>query len=85
MGRNAGLDAVGVCDAAPFEEARAALKAGLDHGWDAGMQFTYRNPSRSSDPARALTGAAAIVVGALRYDRRPASVPDDTTLRAGVS
>ena len=76
-GRNAGLDAIGVCDATPFEEARASLKAGLDHGWDAGMQFTYRNPSRSTDPSRALPGAAAIVVGALRYDRQPALLSDD--------
>lgn len=78
-GRNAGLDAVGVCDAAPFEEARASLKAGLDRGWDAGMQFTYRNPSRSTDPERTLGGAAAIVVGALRYDRQPPSPSDDGT------
>lgn len=84
-GRNAGLDAVGVCDAAPFEEARAALNAGLDHGWDGGMQFTYRNPSRSTEPALALGGAAAIVVGALRYDRQPASLPDDGARAAGDS
>lgn len=82
-GRNAGLDAVGVCDAAQFDEARAALKAGLDYGWDAGMHFTYRNPSRSTDPARALGGATALVVGALRYDRRPALLPDDDDAPSG--
>lgn len=76
LGKRAGLDAVGVCDAAPFEEARAALNNGRLRGWDAGMQFTYRNPARSTDPSRALPGARAIVVGALTYARQPPAPPD---------
>jgi epoxyqueuosine reductase len=36
------------------------------------MAFTYRNPSRSTDPARTLPGVQAIVVGARAYDPRPA-------------
>ena len=70
LGRRAGLDAVGVCDAKPFREAFVALNQGRAKGWDAGMQFTYRNPGRSTDPARALPGARAMVVGACGYDRR---------------
>jgi epoxyqueuosine reductase len=31
------------------------------------MAFTYRNPARSTEPARILPGAQAIVVGARRY------------------
>jgi epoxyqueuosine reductase len=31
------------------------------------MQFTYRNPARSTDPSRALPSARAIVVAALAY------------------
>ncbi|HUE58515.1 MAG TPA: QueG-associated DUF1730 domain-containing protein, partial [Acidimicrobiales bacterium] len=69
LGRRAGLDAVGMCDAKPFREAFVALKQGRAKGWDAGMQFTYRNPGRSTDPARALPGARAMVVGACGYDR----------------
>lgn len=34
------------------------------------MQFTYRNPQRSTDPARSLPGAASLVVGARRYLRQ---------------
>ena len=37
------------------------------------MQFTYRNPERSTDPARILAGARSLVVGALELsaeDRR---------------
>jgi epoxyqueuosine reductase len=37
------------------------------------MQFTYRNPDRSTDPDRALAGARAIVVGALAYPTRVAT------------
>ena len=72
VGRRAGLHAVGVCRAEPFRDTARILcerkKAGL-HG---GMQFTYRNPDRSTDPARLLPGATALVVGALDYYR---SVP----------
>ena len=31
------------------------------------MQFTYRNPDRSTDPGRILPGASALVVGAWSY------------------
>ncbi len=31
------------------------------------MQFTYKNPDRSTDPARAVKGARSIVVGARNY------------------
>ena len=46
-----------------------AARAGRP-GWSAGMQFTYRNPERSTNPGATLPGAAAIVVGARRYERR---------------
>lgn len=77
LGRRAGLDAVGICDASPFHEAFASLNKGRRLGWDAGMQFTYRNPARSTDPSRALPGAHAMLVGARRYDRRAPTVPDE--------
>src|ERR671919_694774 len=41
-------------------------------GMHAGMAFTYLRPERSTEPARALPGARAIVVGARSY-RRAAS------------
>lgn len=69
IGGERGLDACGICSARPFEEARRALESGLDEGRDGGMQFTYRNPARSSEPARALDGARALFVGAKGYAR----------------
>src|SRR6202034_3494333 len=38
-------------------------------GRSGGMQFTFRNPARSTDPQATLPGARAIFVGARRYSR----------------
>ncbi len=70
IGLAAGLDALAICDAHPFDETRQILHERASVGWSAGMQFTYRNPERSTTPAATLPGAAAIVVGARRYERR---------------
>jgi epoxyqueuosine reductase len=69
IGRAAGLDAVGVTTAEPFDETREILEARKAAGISASMQFTYRNPARSTDPSRALAGARSLVVGARRYRR----------------
>ena len=49
-GRAAGLDAVGVTAAAPFATTRRHLADRKAAGLHGGMQFTYRNPTRSTDP-----------------------------------
>ncbi|MDE0196239.1 MAG: tRNA epoxyqueuosine(34) reductase QueG [bacterium] len=67
IGRGAGLCAVGFCRAEPFDEVAAALHERKRAGLHGGMQFTYRNPSRSTDPARLVPGAAALIVGALEF------------------
>jgi epoxyqueuosine reductase len=69
IGRRAGLDAVGLCDARPFRGTRRTLLERRARGWAGGMQFTYRNPDRSTDPQATLPGAAALFVGARRYER----------------
>jgi len=84
LGRDAGLDAVGIAPAAPFLSTRADLHERRDAGLHAGMQFTYRNPDRSTDPDRALSGAQSIVVGALAYTTR-ARRDTDRTLRGRVA
>lgn len=70
IGREAGLDAVGVAPAEPFAETRAILEQRRAEGLAAGMQFTYRNPARATDPGRTVPGAAALVVGARHYAGR---------------
>ena len=69
QGRRTGLAAVGFAPATPMEGTRRALEERRAAGLAAGMQFTYRNPARSSDPSRVLPGAAALVVGAWSYAR----------------
>ena len=69
VGRAAGLEAIGITTAEPFAETRAVLEARRAAGLDGGMQFTYRNPGRSTDPEAALPGARSIIVGALSYLR----------------
>ncbi len=67
LGLRAGLCAVGVTTAGVFEGTRRDLVERKRHGLDGGMQFTYRNPDRSTDPGRTLPGARALVVGAWSY------------------
>ena len=75
VGRAAGLDTVGVATAEVFEETRRHLLARKRIGLHASMQFTYRNPERSTDPARILPGARSLVVGAWSYRQRDRDEP----------
>jgi epoxyqueuosine reductase len=67
LGRAAGLAAVGVTTAETFEETRRHLFERRERGLNGAMQFTYRNPDRSTDPRRILPGARSLVVGAWSY------------------
>ena len=74
----AGLAAIGVTDARPFLDTRADLYARRRAGLHGGMQFTYRNPDRATDPGQILDGARSLVVGAWGYRRRdPDGAPVD--------
>lgn len=75
VGLNGGLDVVGVASAEPFPEVRRVLEERRAAGVAGTMQFTYRNPARSTDPARTLPGARSLVVGAVSYHRDPPPPP----------
>jgi len=72
----AGLEAVGVASAEPFDGTRRHLLERRAAGLHGGMAFTYRNPDRSTEPARVLAGARSLVVGAMSYLRRPPAAAD---------
>jgi epoxyqueuosine reductase len=76
IGRKAGLCAVGVASADVFEETRADLEERRRQGLSGSMQFTYRNPERSTDPERIVAGARALVVGAWSYRSEEPTDPD---------
>jgi epoxyqueuosine reductase len=82
IGREAGLHSVGVTTAEVFEATRRDLLERRRNGLHATMQFTYRNPERSTDPTRILAGARSLVVGAWSY-RQAESTP--TTEHPGAA
>jgi epoxyqueuosine reductase len=65
--RDVGLDRVGVTDASPLSRARIAIDDRNSRGLSDTMGFTYRNPSRSTDPNTAVEGARSIIVAARSY------------------
>ena len=69
VGLAAGLDVVAATTAEPFEDVRQVLEARKAAGVAGTMQFTYRNPARSTEPDRALPGARTLIAGATSYHR----------------
>ena len=67
LGLASGLAAVGIASSEVFEHTRQVLLERKRLGLHADMQFTYRNPERSTDPSRVLPGARSLVVGAWSY------------------
>ena len=67
LGLRFGLDHVGFAPASVMQRARDALVQRKHDGLADTMQFTYRNPVRSTDPSRAVAGARAMVVAARSY------------------
>ena len=77
IGRGAGLAAVGATEATPFERTLVDLEQRKAEGLSGGMQFTYRNPSRSTDPHRTMDDATCLIVGAYDYQRELPPRPND--------
>lgn len=75
VGLAAGLDRMAVTSADPFDDTRDHLETRKADGLSATMQFTYRNPARSTDPRRTLPTAQSLVVGARSYPPEAAPMP----------
>lgn len=78
VGLAAGLASVGVTSAEVLEPARSVLVRRREAGLAATMQFTYRNPTRSTDPELLLPGARSILVGLYDYRRSTRQRPVGT-------
>ena len=77
VARAHGLEHVGVAPADVMHRARQALLERAAAGLHDTMQFTYRNPERSTDPQRAVASAASIVVAAAPYLLDDPGMPTD--------
>ena len=65
-----GLHAVAVTSAEPLQRAREQIEDRLARELVNGMQFTFRNPLRSTTPTASVEGARSIIVAARSYDLR---------------
>jgi epoxyqueuosine reductase len=75
-----GITRTGVAPATVMTRARAELHRRRDAGLHDGMQFTYKNPDRSTDPSRAVRDARAVFVAA-----RPYLLPDHDEVAAAIA
>jgi epoxyqueuosine reductase len=81
IGHRHGIDRLGVAPASPMLRAREALRDRRERGLDDGMQFTFRDPDRSTDPGRAVAGARSVIVAARPYEFAPPTKPDVVVAR----
>jgi len=65
--RSHGVTHVGVTTADVLTETRSILHERKAQGLHDDMQFTYRNPDRSTDPQRAVAEAVSVIVAARPY------------------
>ena len=79
--RELGLDRVGVTDASPLSRARVAIDDRKARGLSDTMGFTYRNPSRSTDPNTAVEGSRSIIVAARSYHSEQPEHPGGISAR----
>lgn len=86
IGTRAGLHRVGIAPAQRFDRARRAIDDRNARGLSDTMQFTFRNPARSTDPSTVVRGARSIIVGAVAYhEPAPEQVVDPQTPMARVA
>ncbi len=64
-----GIAAIGATTAEPLEPARSVLPLRKAQGLSSTMQFTYRNPDRSTEPRRSMPAAESIIAAAWPYAR----------------
>ena len=70
-----GLDHLGIAPATVMQRARDALIERKRVGLHDTMQFTYRNPQRSTEPDAAVSGAQSMIVAARSYVLEPPPQP----------
>lgn len=81
LGVGAGLHRVGVTGADVLHRARELITQRKSVGLHNEMQFTYRNPIRSTDPTSTMPSARSIIVGARSYATEMPIKPSEISAR----
>lgn len=81
IGLSHGIDRMGVAPANIMLRARTILHERKSLGLHDTMQFTYRNPDRSTNPSASVSGANSIIVGALSYSVDAPDTPEVLSAR----
>ena len=76
-----GIDRIGVAPATVMQRARETLHSRKAVGLHDTMQFTYRNPDRSTNPDAAVPNAKALIVGACSYSTETPDEPSELSAR----
>ena len=78
-----GVSHTGVAPATVLTRARTEIERRLADGLTDGMQFTFRNPARSTDPSQAVRDARSVFVAARPYLLAEPPRPDGPAARVG--
>ena len=81
LGTAHGIDRIGVAPATTMQRARETLHARKSLGLHDTMQFTYRNPDRSTNPQVSVPNAQAMIVGACSYATDAPPAPPQPSAR----
>lgn len=86
VGIKGGLSEIGFASAENFKSALRELEDSKAKGYSGGMNFTYRNPKRSTSPRNTLPSANSLIVGAYSYGeaahaKNSSSVENSKTLK----
>jgi epoxyqueuosine reductase len=81
LGLANGIDRIGAAPATIMQRARETLHSRKSLGLHDTMQFTYRNPDRSTNPDAAVPNAKAMIVGACSYSAEAPVEPQQLSAR----
>lgn len=81
LGLASGIDRMGVAPATVMQRARETLHSRKAAGLHDTMQFTYRNPDRSTNPEVAVANAKVMIVGACSYSTEQPDEPSELSAR----
>ena len=81
LGAENGIDRLGVAPATTMQRARETLHARKAVGLHDTMQFTYRNPDRSTNPQVSVPNAQSMIVGACSYATETPPEPQQLSAR----